>query len=99
MNLLNFFGSHYLNAVADSSRRATVLSFKSLANNLAYGAVGWGFAFLMRILAGGERPPPGSDVEESVFAQALVAAPITLAVASIPLLGWAARLRKMRTRL
>lgn len=39
--LLGFFVSHYLNqSVTDSKRRATVLSFRSLATNLAYGAVG-----------------------------------------------------------
>lgn len=52
MMLLAFFTSHYLNQnVTDSSRRATVLSFRSLATNLAYGAAGllyMGFTLLLR---------------------------------------------------
>jgi len=95
-HLLNFFVSHYLNAATESSRRATVLSFKSLANNLAYGGAGWAFALLMRALAEGEPPPPGSAAEESIFAQALVALPLTLLVLSLPLLAWSTRLPRMR---
>ena len=44
-------GSHYLNAaVTDSAQRATVLSFRGLAFNLAYGTVGLLFAALTRAL-------------------------------------------------
>jgi len=39
MRFLQYFLSHYLNRVTDSSRRATVLSFKGLSMNLAYGVV------------------------------------------------------------
>ena len=48
--LLRFFLSHYLNRIIDSSRRATVLSFKGLSFNLAYGFFGVLFAFLLRFL-------------------------------------------------
>jgi hypothetical protein len=45
MSMLQFFLSHYLNVyVTDSAQRATVLSFKGLSFNLAYGAVGLLFA-------------------------------------------------------
>ncbi len=40
MMLLNLFLSHYLNRITESSRRATVLSFKSMSMNLAYGLAG-----------------------------------------------------------
>ena len=40
MMFLNFFLSHYLNRITDSRRRATVLSFKGLSINLAYGLAG-----------------------------------------------------------
>jgi MFS family permease len=40
MMFLNFFLSHYLNRITDSRRRATVLSFKGLSFNLAYGLTG-----------------------------------------------------------
>lgn len=45
MSLLGFLLSHYLNEyVVDSARRATVLSFKGLCFNLAYGIAGLLFA-------------------------------------------------------
>lgn len=65
MSLTTFFVSHYLNvAVTDSAQRATVLSFRGLAFNLAYGAVGLLFAGLTRSLKDQGSP----DV---VFAKAL----------------------------
>lgn len=39
MRFLQFFLSHYLNAVVDSSHRATVLSFRGMTMNLAYGVM------------------------------------------------------------
>lgn len=45
--LLNFVVSHHLNAVVESKRRATVLSFKGLATNLSYGVLGAAFAGLL----------------------------------------------------
>ena len=46
--LTAFFTSHYLNLTASSEQRATVLSFKGLAFNLAYGIIGILFALLMQ---------------------------------------------------
>ncbi len=45
--LTSFFGSHYLNRITDSAHRATVLSFKGLSFNLAYGMIGILYAGLM----------------------------------------------------
>ncbi|EDY81514.1 hypothetical protein VDG1235_1132 [Verrucomicrobiia bacterium DG1235] len=42
--LNGFFVSHYLNQITDSKHRATVLSFKGLSFNLAYGAIGYIYA-------------------------------------------------------
>ncbi|MDQ8197617.1 MFS transporter [Pelagicoccus enzymogenes] len=42
--LNGFFVSHYLNQITDSKHRATVLSFKGLSFNLAYGAIGYLYA-------------------------------------------------------
>jgi MFS family permease len=50
--LTDFFTSHYLNKITSSKLRATVLSFKGLAYNLAYGAIGVLFALLMHRLRG-----------------------------------------------
>ena len=47
MMFVSFFTSHYLNSITDSKKRATVLSFKGLAFNLAYGFIGIFFAILM----------------------------------------------------
>ncbi len=46
----SFFTSHYLNRITSSHQRATVLSFKGLAFNLAYGSIGILFASLMQRL-------------------------------------------------
>ncbi len=48
--LTAFFTSHYLNQITSSSQRATVLSFKGLAFNLAYGIIGILFAQLIVFL-------------------------------------------------
>lgn len=45
--LTGFFTSHYLNKITSSDQRATVLSFKGLAFNLAYGIIGILFALLI----------------------------------------------------
>ena len=45
--LLSFFSSHYLNRITSSEHRATVLSFKGLSFNLAYGMIGLFYAGLM----------------------------------------------------
>lgn len=50
MMLTSFFSSHYLNRITESHQRATVLSFKGLAFNLAYGVIGVLFAALMHDL-------------------------------------------------
>ena len=80
MSLTQFFVSHYLNAgITDSKQRATVLSFRGLAYNLAYGAVGLLFAGLTRALSGRGAP-------DAVFAQALGWLPWYFA-ATVALLG------------
>lgn len=48
--LTSFFTSHYLNRITSSAQRATVLSFKGLAFNLAYGLIGFLFAALIHDL-------------------------------------------------
>ena len=68
MLLTGFLVSHYLNALTDSSQRATVLSFKGLAFNLGYGALGLLYAGLLVLLR--ERAgSPGAEV--TVFRDSL----------------------------
>jgi MFS family permease len=50
MMMTSFFTSHYLNRITESHQRATVLSFKGLAFNLAYGVIGVLFAGLIQEL-------------------------------------------------
>jgi len=45
-----FFQSHYLNRITASHLRATVLSFKGLSFNLAYGVIGVLYALLLATL-------------------------------------------------
>ena len=47
MMFVSFFTSHYLNLITESHQRATVLSFKGMAFNLAYGLIGFFFALLI----------------------------------------------------
>lgn len=68
MRFFQFFLSHYLNEATPSSHRATVLSFKGMTMNLAYGGVtllfGWQTAGIaQRLNVGSEKP--------EVFAAAL----------------------------
>jgi MFS family permease len=46
MRFLQYFGSHYLNAITPSARRATILSFRGLATNVAFGIVTKAFGSL-----------------------------------------------------
>ncbi|MGL1930505.1 MAG: MFS transporter [Desulfotalea sp.] len=50
LTLTSFLTSHYLNRITSSENRATVLSFKGLAFNLSYGAIGVAFAVLTTFL-------------------------------------------------
>ena len=93
--LLDFLASHYLNAATPSEVRATVLSFKSLAGNLAYGAAGVLYAVGFRAAAGGLEPAPGSPEENAAFAQTLVWIPACLAAALLPLLFWGKTIPKL----
>lgn len=49
MYMTGLFSSHYLNRITDSHQRATVLSFKGLSSNLAYGLFGMGYALMLSI--------------------------------------------------
>jgi hypothetical protein len=47
MYMGRFFQSHYLNRITASHQRATVLSFKGLSFNLAYGLIGVLYSILL----------------------------------------------------
>jgi hypothetical protein len=50
MYFMSFFVSHYLNRITESHQRATVLSFKGLSFNLAYGLIGLLYSLLLYTL-------------------------------------------------
>ncbi len=99
MYMVRFFQSHYLNRITPSEQRATVLSFKGLSYNLAYGLIGIGYSVLvgaMRSRAGGAGAPSGGqDLEAAVFMAAMAWFPVYffLAAAGVALVA-GLRLRK-----
>lgn len=86
MSLLGFFLSHYLNLlVTDSARRATVLSFKGLTFNLAYGTIGL-------LFAGYTRARADAGTQDAVFSEAIRVLPWFFAALGIVVIITAARL-------
>jgi hypothetical protein len=75
MYLQNFFQSHYLNRMTRSHQRATVLSFKGLSFNLAYGMIGVLYSILLAYLrstVGTARPDvTGAQLENLVFIKSI----------------------------
>jgi hypothetical protein len=94
-NLLGFFASHYLNLCAPSRSRATILSFRSLAGNLSYGAFGALYAAGFRLAAGGAHPDPGSALEQTALARTLVWVPAVFLVLLVPVFIGARRVPMM----
>jgi len=75
MRLLHFFISIYLNRVTASENRATVLSFRSMAMNLAYGGAVFAYGLQTKFLRNLPENQINTDnkeaVEQNVFAQAI----------------------------
>ena len=101
MYFVGFFVSHYLNQITDSSRRATVLSFKGLTFNLAYGLMGLLYAALFSTLRSrtSETDPQlvGKALENTVFMQSLDWFPWYFTVALLILLIFSAHQLKHST--
>src|SRR6201996_6052079 len=76
MVAIGFFLSYYLNALVESHRRATVLSFKGVAFNLGYGFVSLLFALVLRALR------DGASTQEAV-SRGLAFLPLWIAFAAI----------------
>jgi hypothetical protein len=75
MYLDRFFLSHYLNRISASHQRATVLSFKGLSFNLAYGLIGILYAVLLAFLrpqmAASIPEISGANLENAVFVESM----------------------------
>ncbi len=73
--LQNFFQSQYLNRVTSSHQRATVLSFKGLSFNLAYGLIGVLYSLLLaqlRLQVGATQPEAaGAQLENLIFIKSI----------------------------
>jgi hypothetical protein len=96
--LLHFFTSHYLNRITSSKQRATVLSFKGLSFNLAYGLFGIlyavCFAFLRDRAVMTNPVLSGIKLENTVFSQTLAWFPVYFVVLLIGVLAFARRALK-----
>ncbi|MDZ7579899.1 MAG: MFS transporter [Deltaproteobacteria bacterium] len=95
MSLLRFFQSDYLNRITTSDQRSTVLSFKGLSMNLAYGAVGIFYSFLVSRLRSVAVPtaagPAPEKLEERVFMAAMGVFPWVFAAALVVVLVYFVR--------
>lgn len=72
--LTSFFVSHYLNPLTTSEQRATVISFKGLSFNLAYGLIGLLYSGLLARLREGLSTGgamTGDALEAQVFKQSI----------------------------
>ncbi|MCF8057438.1 MAG: MFS transporter [Desulfocapsa sp.] len=76
MMLTSFFTSHYLNKIAEPHQRATILSYKGLAFNGAYGIIGILYAGLITNLRHGLREThpewPLSLLENEAFRESII---------------------------
>ncbi len=82
--VVSFLVSHYLNRITTSGQRATVLSFKGLMFNLAYGGIGIVYALLVNALKSAPQSvdPGGSQaLENMAFIQSIGYFPAYFAVA------------------
>jgi len=92
MSMVPFFLSHYLNvSITDSSMRATVLSFKGVCINLAYGSIGL-------LFAGYTRWRQDAGTPDSLFIEAMRGIPLVFAVLCAALVVLAYRSKATRVR-
>ena len=85
MRFLQFFLSHYMNAVVSSEQRATALSFRGLTTNLAYGSITLLFGWHTAHLAGQKGLEPDNI---QVFASSLQYWPWFFVVTSVLAVIW-----------
>lgn len=102
MIMMSFFVSHYLNEITESHQRATVLSFKGLSYNLAYGCIGILYSLLVSALGqkgGGDMHGAAAGSQDLAFVQSLMGFPFYFLAGFAALALFARRgLRKSRSR-
>ena len=78
---VGFMTSYYLNALADSGQRATVLSFKGLAFNLGYDFNSLLFALLLQVFRDGTNPEQALAQGLRFLPPWMILTPIVLGIA------------------
>ena len=82
LSMVGFYVSYFVNRRTSSERRATVLSFKGVAYNLAYGLIGVAYASVLEVEKAGLQTVGASSqaVENAIFRQTFVWFPLGLAI-------------------
>jgi len=92
MFMTGFFVSHYLNRITPSIHRATVLSFKGLSFNLAYGGIGLMYSLLLALLRDGIQKTgaslAGEALKNTVFIRSMAYFPLFFIPAVVLLTLW-----------
>ncbi|MCP3873250.1 MAG: MFS transporter [Desulfobacteraceae bacterium] len=78
MYFTGFFVSFYINQMASSEQRATILSFKGLSYNISYGVLGVLYALVLKIKKQGL---PSENIENIIFMDTFSVFPATF-------IGW-----------
>jgi len=90
-----FFSSHYLNRIASTNQRATILSFRGLSFNLAYGIIGIAYSGLLIVLRQNMLATAAVNqlerAENAVFISSVRWFPVVFGMASVLLIGFARR--------
>ncbi len=90
MYITSFLVSYYLNNLTDSDQRATVLSFKGLSYNLAYGGIGLLYSLVVAMMRDTvATPPAGYSVEDMVFRSSFIGFPVGFSIVLGLWMAWA----------
>ncbi|MEN8661702.1 MAG: MFS transporter [Lentimonas sp.] len=79
IQMTGYFVSRYLNEVAPSEQRATILSFRGLSTNFAYGVVSMIYSGLIVILKTKHEADPelrGEQLQQTIFVDSLTWLPL-----------------------
>lgn len=90
IQLTGFFVSRYLNEVAPSDQRATILSFRGLSTNFAYGAVSLLYSGLILLIRDQHELTATAglaDVQDAIFVQSLGWFPLYFLLAVLAVFG------------
>ena len=95
LRLVVFLQSHYLNQLVDSGRRATVLSLRGLAVNVAYGLTSLAFsgavAAVERATAAAAVPTEPAAGTMAAFRTVVALLPVCFVVACLLFAAWSRR--------